>query len=89
MKVRELIGILESVLKPHGDMDVAVGLYFKEDVESLADRKFSDAEWAWLASDITCNWVLEPRDLGAYMEALDEAIADGSVNAGGGRDVWD
>ncbi len=79
MKVSVLIGVLESILKSQGDVDVSASLYFKDEVEFLADRKLSDAEWAWLSQDIMSNWVLTSRDLESYVEALDDAVKAGEV----------
>ena len=79
MKLSLLIGNLTDLFGKFGDVDVSASLYFKEEVEFLADRKLSDAEWAWLSQDIMSNWVLQSRDIESYIEALDDAVKSGEV----------
>ena len=82
MKVSALLEVLCGILRSEGDVNLAVTLIGKTEFEFLAERELTDAEWAWLAQDVTSNHVLDSRDVRVYMEVLAEASASGLVKSG-------
>lgn len=79
MKLSDLLELLDGMLKREGDIVLSPVLFFKDELEFLANREFTDVEWAWLAEDLMANHSLDQRDVESYVEALDYAVENGEV----------